>query len=100
MKREEKINQIKSIISEWGSVHSHKFNLDASPCLFALNNVFHLIECFNNDDVTVVSYHDDTKLSEADVPYEELSDDVLDEVFEIISDYGLDMEETFEKTKN
>ncbi len=101
MKREEKIKRIKGIIKEWGCVSNFDVGVESSsPCLFGLNDVVHLVENFNQDDVTVFTYHKDYELSNTDVPYEELSDDVLDEVFEIISDYGLDMEETFEKTKN
>jgi len=92
MGKNEKIARIKEIIGELGSTSTYELELDCSPCINSIgngrNNVSQLIERFYYDKVTAVTYHDELELGEEDIPYEDLSDDLIDEIFEIIEKYG------------
>lgn len=88
---EEKIKEIQSIVNKWGAVTSRELELDSSPC-FAVtgtnkNVLGQLVENFNLNSVTVVSYHNAIEINEFEVPYEDLRDDLIDEIYQIIQDY-------------
>jgi|APFre7841882654_1041346.scaffolds.fasta_scaffold613078_1 hypothetical protein len=96
MKKEKKIQRIKEIIGNWGGTTACELELDHSPCINSIgngkNNVSQLIEYFNAKDVTAVTYQDELELGEEDILYEDLDDDILEEVLEIIEIYDLKME--------
>ncbi|MFO7968815.1 MAG: hypothetical protein R6U15_01740 [Candidatus Izemoplasmatales bacterium] len=102
--KESKIAKIREIISNWGETSSCELELDGSPCLTSTgsnkNNFSQLIERFNFDDVTVISYHNELELNSFDIPYEDLREDLIDEIHEIMLDYDVDMDKTMERTKN
>lgn len=104
MNREKTIARIKEIIGNWGGVTSCELELDCSPCLNSIgngkNNVSQLIEHFNAEDVTAVTYHDEIELGEEDIKYEDLDDDILNEVAGIIEIYDLKMTKENETTEN
>lgn len=91
MKKEEKILKIKEIIGDWGPTSSVELELDCSPCINSIgngkNNVSQLIEDFNYDDVTAITYQDEIELGTEDVNYEDLSNEIIDEIYEIIIKY-------------
>jgi hypothetical protein len=95
MSKEIVIKRIKRIIEDWGSTTACELELDHSPCINSIgngkNNVSQLIEHFNADTVTAVTYHDELELGEEDIKYEDLDDYILDEVSEIIENYNLKM---------
>lgn len=92
--KEAKIKRIKDIIATWGSVSDMELGLDHSPCINSIgngkNNVSQLIENFNADCVTTVTYQDELELDRDDINYEDLSDDLIDEIADIIDDYETD----------
>jgi len=96
MDRAKTITRIKEIISNWGSTTSCELELDCSPCLNSIgngkNNVSQLIEHFNAEDVTAVTYHDELELGEEDIKYEDLDDITLNEIAGILEVYDLKME--------
>ena len=99
----EKIGRIKSIIENWGSTTSGELALEASPCVNSLagGDVCELVESFNLDDVDTVVY--DRKGNELDYnsyTYEELSEDIIDEIFDIMENYDVDMEKTMERCRD
>ena len=106
MNREKMIQRIKEIIGNWGSTTTYELELDHSPCLSSIgngkNNVSQLIEHFNAEDVTAVTYHDQLELGEEDIKYEDLDDDILDEVAGILEIYDLKMrkEDDSEERRN
>ncbi len=91
-----KIAVIKRIIQVWGETTSTELELDASPCLSSTgtnkNNISMLVENFNSDDVTVITYHNETEINEVDIPYEDLNDDLIDEIHQIMLNYEEDQE--------
>ena len=104
MNREKTIQRIKDVITNWGSVTTCELELESSPCLNSIgngkNNVSQLIETFNADDVETVTYHDEIELGSDNVLYEDLDDDILEEVAGIIEIYDLKMEKENEGSEN
>lgn len=102
MEKQEQIKEIKRIVHDWwGSVSSAQLQLDASPCLNSIDDdIVQLIEHFNKDDVTAVTYYKGNELSEREYLYEELPYNIIDEIYHIMLNYELDMIETMERTKN
>ena len=90
MNREEKIADIKRIIKTYGSTSPMDLDLGGSPCIMSTGNVSQLIEGFNEDNVDVVSYVNETEVSEDSLEYEDLSDDIIDEIHSIMEDYETD----------
>jgi len=95
MNKRQTINNIKWVISEWGSTTSGELGLESSPCIMSTREgkpgVVALIEGFNYDDVTVVVYQDEIELDEYRVPYEELDENILLEIQQIMDDYDTNM---------
>jgi len=102
MNKEEKIARIKSIIADWGSTNTAELDLDCSPCISSAGtnrmNVSTLVERFNLDDVEIITYNNETEIANDFIPYEDLSEEVIDEVFEIIEAYN--MEKIYDSTKD
>lgn len=92
MSREIEIKRIKAIIKEWGTTTACELSLGSSPCINSIgsgkNNVSQLVERFNSESVTAVTYHDQTELGEEEIAYEDLSDDILSEVVDILEVYN------------
>ncbi len=91
--KEEQIDYIKKVIGDWGATNSSKLNLDHSPCVNSLGDgdVCELIESFNVDGVSTTIY--DRNAEEIDwwnYTYEELSDDIIDEIWGIIEQYEVE----------
>lgn len=89
-----KIAKIKSIIEEWGTTTTCELELNSSPCLNSIgnnkNNVSELIEQFFSDHVSSIIYHDEIEFGFKDYNYEELPDEIIDEIYEIIVKYEKD----------
>jgi hypothetical protein len=101
MNKEEKIADIKRIIKNWGSTTTSELELCSSPCIMSTGNktnVSQLVEGFNADDVDVISYVNETEVSDDSLEYEELSDDIIDEIHSIILDYEVDCEKAMKRS--
>lgn len=91
--RIEKISRIKEIIGEWGETTTAELEAGSSPCISSTGNrpnVSVLVERFGENNVGVFTYVDETETSEDELTYEELSDDVLDEILDLLEDYDTD----------
>jgi hypothetical protein len=89
--RQEKIDYIKRVIREWGVVSTAELELECSPMYhsFGKDHVM-LIERFYNDWVEVVEYVHETDTDSHNVNYEELSDDLIDDICTTIENYEAD----------
>jgi hypothetical protein len=94
----EKIAYIKKVIREWGNTSCCEQELDHSPSLMSTGNgggnVCELVEQFNANDVETIVYHDDVELEYNNYSYEELPDDIIDEITDIMENYEADMLKT------
>jgi hypothetical protein len=98
------IDYIKKVIKEWGSTSCVELELDHSPCLNSIgngkNNVCELVEQFYADSVETVVYQDELTLSYNNYDYEDLSDDIINEIYRIMQDYEADQLRTEKRCKN
>lgn len=94
--KKNKIERIKYIIELWGSVNSAELQLDCSPCINSIgngrNNVSQLIEHFGPTQVEAITYNDEIELGSEFIVYENLSDELIDEILPIIEEYNSQME--------
>lgn len=92
----EKIAYIKKVIREWGNTSCCERERDHSPCLHTMagGRVCELVEQFNFNDVETVVYDDQNEIDWFTYTYEELNDEVIDEIVEIMEDYEADMLKT------
>ena len=99
--KQEKIDYIKRVLSDWGSVSTADLELDSSPMYNSIgSNHVMLIEAFNVNYVRVVEYVHETETDETDVSYDNLSDDLIDEISYIMEGYEADMQKTLKRTQN
>ena len=101
MTKEQYISDIKSIIDKWGSVTSREQELEASPVYntFGKDHI-QLVERFNRNSVTIVSYIHEIEVDEFDVDYDQLSENLLYDIYDILDQYNVGMEKTFQKIRN
>jgi hypothetical protein len=86
----QKIAYIKKVIKEFGETSCCDLELDHSPSLFShgnTSNICELVEQFYADSVETILYHDDIELEYNNYAYDELPEDVLDEIYTIMEGY-------------
>jgi hypothetical protein len=88
--RDKKIKEIKRILGEWGMTTTAEMELESSPVYHNTNGkVCALIEEFTQDYVRVVTYNDELIIDESDVEYEELNNELIDEIYLIMEQYDI-----------
>lgn len=98
-----KISRIKEIIAEWGETTTAELFADHSPCISSVgnrNNVSVLVERFGLHDVGVFTYVGDVEESEDDLTYEELEEDVIDDILYLLEDYDTDNFKTMQRCQD
>lgn len=99
-----KISRIKEIIGNWGATTTAELEADSSPCISSSGtnkmNVSTLVEEFNLNDVKIVTYNNETEIAEDEIPYEDLSEDVIDEILNLLEDYDTDNEKTYKRCQD
>ena len=100
--RENKIKYIKKVLADWGATSCCERERDHSPSMNSLadGRVCELVESFDINGVETVVYDDQTELDWNNYTYEELSDDIINEIVEIMEDYEADMEKTMKRCEN
>ena len=77
-KKEEFIERITERIREYGSFNTGEVFADCSPCVNSMQgNVVQLAEKFFVDHVEAVIYANNREVSTCDIPYNQLSPEVL-----------------------
>jgi hypothetical protein len=96
--RADKIKYIKDVLGVWGRTTCAELELDHSPCKASIGegkqNVSELIEEFDANGVSAVTYNDEIEIGYNDYDYEQLEDYLIDEIYEIISQYEAGMLKT------
>jgi hypothetical protein len=87
----EKIRFIKRVLNDFGNTSCCELELDHSPSLSSTGNgsgnVCELIEQFNADGVESIVYSDEIELEYNNYSYEDLSEDIIDEIVFIMEEY-------------
>ena len=101
MTKEQYISEIKSIIDKWGGTTACELELEASPVYntFGKDHI-QLVERFNRNSVTIVSYIHETEVDEFEVDYDQLSENLLYDIYDILDQYNVGMEKTIDKIRN
>lgn len=93
-----KIGRIKDILATWGNTSCCELELDHSPCMKSAgtnkNNVSELIENFYATGVESVVYQNETEIANNEYDYEDLSDEMIDEIAIIMDEYEANMLKT------
>jgi hypothetical protein len=104
MEKNEQIAEIKRIIAEWGCTTACELELDSSPCISSIgnygSNVSQLVENFNPEYVTAVTYLGENEIGEIDLGYEDLSEDIIDEIYNIMEQYDLTQIKLYDNIKD
>jgi len=88
--KDQKIADIKRILRKCcdDSTSTCELEADGSPCISSTgtnrNNISVLVERFSTDGVGIFTYHNETEISEGDLSYEELEEDIIDEILELL----------------
>jgi hypothetical protein len=100
--KEEQIAYIRKVIKEWGATSCCERERDHSPSMNSLagGRICELVESFDVDGVETVVYDDELEIDWFNYSYEELSDDIIDEIVEIMEDYEADMLRTEKRCAN
>jgi hypothetical protein len=102
--RSEKIRYIKKVLNDWGNTSCCELELDHSPCLTSTGNgggnVCELVEQFDVEGVETIVYDDDIELEYNNYKYDELEDDIIDEIFNIMEQYETEQEKLKESCEN
>lgn len=98
------IEKIKSIINEWGSFSVGEVQADCSPCVNSMGGLVALAEQFNAEDVGIEVYEPESFSSDSmesyTMNYEDLSIEVLEEIFLLAEQYEADQYKTFKRCSN
>lgn len=90
--RSEKIRFIKKVLDDWGATNCAELELDHSPSMNSMSdgNISEVIESFDVDGVDTIVYDDEVELEWNNYNYEELSDDIIDEIYDIMEQYEIE----------
>ena len=101
MNKQETIKTIRKIISNWGTITDADMELTSSPVVNQMGkDHFSLAESYHLDYVGVTTYVHEIVTDETDMSYEDLSDDVLDEILDNLQTYDEYMWKTMDKCRN
>ncbi len=101
--KSDKIKRIKDILDTWGATSVSEIGMGSSPVLSSNGNGRHnvstLVEKFYVQGVEVVTYQDETEIDSDDMNYEDLPEEVINEILEQVEYYEVDMLKTEERCK-
>jgi CRISPR/Cas system-associated exonuclease Cas4 (RecB family) len=101
--KDDKIREIKRILEKCcnGSTSTCELEAESSPCISSSGtnkmNVSVLVERFSINDVGVFTYNNEQEIAEGDLTYEELSEDVIDEILELLEQKEVEDDKTMER---
>ena len=89
LNKQELIERITERIKDYGSFNIGEVYADCSPCVNSMSgNVVQLAEKFFVDHIEAVTYANDLEVSTCDIPYERLSPEVLQEIWELAEQWN------------
>jgi hypothetical protein len=100
MDKKEIIARIKELVEKHDSPSFSEMEVESSPCIYSLGDTIILVESVSYNDVTAVTYSDDEEEDENDIPYEDLDDEILNEILEILEKYDVESDKTWERCED
>jgi hypothetical protein len=102
--RSEKIRFIKKVLGDWGNTSCCELELDHSPSLNSTGNgggnICELVEQFEVDGVETIVYDDDVELEYNHYKYDDLEDDIIDEIKDIMEKYDTEQQKLKESCED
>jgi len=101
-----KISNIKRILEKCfeGSTTTAELEADSSPCISSAGtnkmNVSTLVERFYHGCVAVVTYNNETEIADNDLQYEELDEEIIDEILELLEQGEVEYDKTMERCQD
>ena len=98
-----KIKSINTILDKCfnGNVTTAQLEADSSPCISSAGtnkmNVSTLVERFSINNVGVVTYNNETEVAEGDMSYEQLDEEIIDEILELLEQAEVEQDKTWER---
>lgn len=98
-----KIKSINTILDKCfnGETTTAELEADSSPCISSTgtnkNNVSVLVERFSINNVGVITYNNETEIGEDDMSYEELDEEIIDEILELLEQAEVEYDKTMER---
>lgn len=99
MNKQEKIQSIKDIIENYGGFDINETDHEC-PVISAIGNQSVLLERINHSDVECTEYVHETEVDYHSFEFEQLSEDILDDIFTIATDYAVSQEKLFNSCRN
>ena len=105
MTKQETIQEIKKLLSTYGCFSIGELDdINVNPCVGSIGSVVGLAEYFTEDYVEVNVYHTNSFSSDAIESYEELyenlSEDILDEIYFLCQEYEAQTLKTEKRISN
>ena len=81
--KDQKIAITIKIMNDYDISSNFELDLDCSPTFASVGNSISLIEMYDSDCVTVLTYMNDNgnEIDEFNIPYSELSNELIDEIY-------------------
>lgn len=104
--KSDKISEIKRILDKYfdGSTSTCDLEASYSPCISNSGtnkmNVSVLIERFSTDGVVVFTYVNEQEIAESDMTYDDLSEEIIDEILELLEQGEVEQDKTFERCQD
>jgi hypothetical protein len=100
MEKTEIINHIQKIIVKFGEFTTADVEANSSPVIQSLGNTHLLVEQFGEHKVTAVLYVNDMETDEDYISYEDLSEDVLQEILMLADIWEAEQLQTEKRISN
>lgn len=95
-----KIEYIKKVISEWGSFTTAEVEADCSPAINVIGDHSLLVESFWHDTVTAYEYVHSTCVSETDIRYEDLDEEVINDICTLVENWEAEQDKTVKRCED
>jgi hypothetical protein len=87
--KQDKIDSIVKTVKKFGTITTADCEASSSPCLNSIGDHHELVERFLEEGVEVSVYINEMEVNTYNMPYENLSDEVLEEIFQLVGNYEL-----------
>lgn len=100
MNKDEIIRAIKKVVIEWGGFSINEVEHEEAPVKSIISSTSQLVEHIGIDSVKVTTYVHETEIDSEEIEYENLGEDLLEELLRIAENYDTDMDKTMKRILN
>jgi hypothetical protein len=100
MKKKKLISKIQEVLVRWGEFAISDLDMVDTPVKSIIGRTSQLVERFNNQTVTVVTYINETEIDEEEIFYSDLNLELLEEILNIAEDYDTQEQKFFDSCRD